>query len=86
MATKLVNVTNATGLHARPAADFTKMANACVCEVSLEKDGKKVNAKSILGILSLGIVKGSQVTIITEGEGEAEALAKLVDFVENLEE
>lgn len=84
MVSKLVQVTNETGLHARPASDFIKIAGVCKCDVFLEKDGKKVNAKSILGLLALAIGKGSEVTIITDGEGEEEALNKLVSFVENL--
>ena len=63
-----------------------KAANSCKCNVFLEKDGRKVTAKSILGVLSLAIVKGSQITIITEGEGEEEALEKLTAFVNNLED
>lgn len=86
MARQTVTVTNPTGLHARPAADFVKVATALDCNVFLEKDGKKVDAKSILGLLMLGIGKGSSVDIITEGDGEEEGLTKLVSFVENLED
>ncbi len=86
MASQTVVVKNKTGLHARPAALFSKLANTCPCEVSIEKDGKKINAKSILGVLSLAIVTDSEITIITEGENEEESLAKLVDFINNLDE
>ena len=81
-----VVVKNKTGLHARPAALFSKLANTCACEVFVEKDGKKINAKSILGVLSLAIVTDSEITIITEGENETESLGKLVEFINNLEE
>lgn len=86
MVKKTVTVKNATGLHARPASLFTKLATSCKCEVYLEKEGKRVNAKSILGILSLAISEGSIVDILTDGEDEAASLQKLVDFVENLTE
>lgn len=86
MVSKKVEITNKTGLHARPAALFSKLANSCPCDVSLEKEEKKVNAKSILGVLSLAITQGSQVTIITEGEDEQGSLDKLVDFVNGLED
>ncbi len=84
MARQTVNVTNETGLHARPASEFTKIASSVPCDVYLEKDGKKANAKSILGILSLAIGKGNVVVIITEGEEEDAALEKLVAYVNEL--
>ena len=86
MASQTVTITNPTGLHARPAAEFTKLAAALECDVYLEKEGKRVNAKSILGLLTLAISQDSIVDIICEGSGEEEGLAKLVDLVENLEE
>lgn len=86
MAKQTVTITNPTGLHARPAAEFTKVAAALDCEVYLEKEGKRVNAKSILGLLTLAIGQGSVIEIITEGSDEVEGLAKLVELVENLEE
>jgi len=84
MARQTVDIKNETGLHARPASEFTKIAATLKCGVFLEKEGKKVNAKSILGVLSLAIGKGNQVDIITEGEGEEEGLVKLVTFVNGL--
>jgi len=86
MARETVQVTNDTGLHARPASEFTKIASSLKCEVFIEKDEKKINAKSILGVLSLAIVKDSKIDIITEGEGEEEGLEKLVKFVKDLAE
>ena len=86
MARQTVEVTNGSGLHARPASEFTKIASSLKCEVFIEKDGKKMNAKSILGVLSLAIVKDSKIDIITEGEGEEEGLEKLVKFVNELSE
>ncbi len=74
MARQTVNVTNETGLHARPASEFTKIASSVPCDVYLEKDGKKANAKSILGILSLAIGKGNVVDIITKVTGKMQRL------------
>lgn len=84
MARQTVQVTNDTGLHARPASEFTKIATSLKCEVFIEKEGKKVNAKSILGVLSLAIGKGNEIDIITEGDGEDAGLEKLVAFVNAL--
>lgn len=84
MVSKQVTVVNETGLHARPAANFTKLASSQKCNVYLKKEDKKVNAKSILGILSLAISKGSVIEIITEGEDEKLALTTLVDYVNAL--
>jgi phosphotransferase system HPr (HPr) family protein len=84
MVSKSVTVVNETGLHARPAANFTKLASSQKCSVYLKKDDKKVNAKSILGILSLAISKGSVIEIITDGEDEKLALAELEDYVNAL--
>lgn len=86
MVSQTLVVKNKTGLHARPAALFSKLATTCPCEVFLEKEGKKVNAKSILGVLSLAVVTDSEITVITDGEQEEECLTKLVDFINNLED
>jgi len=81
-----VEIVNPSGLHARPASDFVKKAIGFKCDVFLQKDVKKMNAKSILGILALGLHKGAQVDIITDGEDEEEALDALVDYVKNIQE
>jgi len=86
MAKQTVTINNETGLHARPASEFTKLATSLACDVFLEKDGKKINAKSILGVLSLAICKGNEIQVITEGLGADEGLVKLVDFVTNLKD
>lgn len=70
-----------TGLHARPAALFVQEANKFVSEIFVEKDEKKVNAKSIMGIMSLAISTGTEITLSAEGsdaQGAVEALAALV--------
>ena len=65
-----VIVKNESGMHARPASIFVKKANGFNSNIEIEAVGKKVNAKSIMGILSLGITKGNQISIIAEGEDD----------------
>lgn len=70
-----------TGLQARPAALFVQEANRYAAEVYVEKDDKKVNAKSIMGIMSLAIGNGKEITIFAEGSDAEQAVASLVKFV-----
>ncbi|WP_066501227.1 HPr family phosphocarrier protein [Abyssisolibacter fermentans] len=73
---------NETGLHARPASMFTKEASKYEADVKVIKEGKEYNAKSIMGILSMGAMKGDVITIVADGKNEkeaVEALKKLVD-------
>ncbi|HEU4964087.1 MAG TPA: HPr family phosphocarrier protein [Bacilli bacterium] len=70
------------GLHARPAALFVQEANRFASEVFVEKQGKSVNAKSIMGIMSLAISSGSEVIIRAEGPDAEQAVTKLADLVE----
>ena len=82
MVIKSVTINNQVGLHARPATFFIQKANEYRCSIWVEKDDRKVNAKSLLGVLSLGIVCGTTVNIIADGADEQEAvdtLAVLVD-------
>ena len=83
MITKNVALTNQVGLHARPATFFIQKANEFKCGIWIEKDERKINAKSLLGVLSLGIVKGGEMNIITEGEDEEAAMAALLELVES---
>jgi len=83
MTTKTVTLTNQVGLHARPATFFIQKANEFKSGIWIEKEERKVNAKSLLGVLSLGIVKGGEVNIITDGEDEEEAMAALLELVES---
>ena len=78
-----VTITNNIGLHARPATFFIQKANSYKSSIWLEKDDRKVNAKSLLGVLSLGIAKGMTVTLIAEGADEALAINGLVELVQN---
>jgi catabolite repression HPr-like protein len=70
-----------TGLQARPAAMFVQEANRYVADVFVEKDDKKVNAKSIMGVMSLAIAHGKEITISAEGKDAEEAVQSLVRFV-----
>jgi len=81
MVSKTVTVTNAVGLHARPATFFIQKANEFKSGIWVEKEDRRVNAKSLLGVLSLGIVKGTTITLIADGADEKEAVQALVDLV-----
>lgn len=70
-----------TGLQARPAAKFVQEANRYSSHLFLEKDGKKVNAKSIMGLMSLAIANGEEIKIIADGPDEEDALNHLIEFV-----
>lgn len=88
MVLKEIKVLNQVGLHARPATFFIQKANEFKSSVWVEKDERRVNAKSLLGVLSLGIAQGTIITIIADGEDEQaaiEAMCHLIesDFAEN---
>jgi len=73
------------GIHARPAGIFVKEAAACECKVTISKDGKEVDAKRILGVMGLGVKKGQEIVLKTEGADEEAAMEKLSAFLqENL--
>lgn len=74
-------VDNQVGLHARPATFFIQKANEFKSSIWIEKNERRVNAKSLLGVLSLGIVKGSAINIIADGTDEKEAVDTLVDLI-----
>jgi len=78
-----VIVKNKTGLHARPAALFVQAANKHKSEIFIEKQGKKVNAKSIMGVMSLAVSQGTEITISAHGEDEEEAVKNLVELIES---
>mgnify|MGYP000829006580 CR=1 FL=1 len=76
-------VNNQVGLHARPATFFIQKANEFKSSIWVEKDERRVNAKSLLGVLSLGIVGGTSIDIIADGSDEQEAVDSLVALVES---
>jgi len=71
-----------SGLLARPAALFVQEANRFSCDIFVEKDGKSVNAKSIMGIMSLAIANGQAVVVKADGSDAEQAVAQLADMVE----
>ncbi|WP_394185006.1 HPr family phosphocarrier protein [Metabacillus halosaccharovorans] len=82
MVEKQVEVNLKTGLQARPAALFVQEANRFASDIFLEKDGKKVNAKSIMGLMSLAVSSGAEINLIVEGSDEQEAVEALEKFVQ----
>ena len=76
-------VNNQVGLHARPATFFIQKANEFKSSIWVEKDERRVNAKSLLGVLSLGIVKGTTIILIADGADEKEAVNALVELVKD---
>ena len=83
MYVKDVEVQNKVGLHARPATFFIQKANEYKASIWVEKEERRVNAKSLLGDLSLGIVGGTSIKIIADGADEQEAVDGLVRLVES---
>ena len=81
MVTKEVVINNQVGLHARPATFFIQKANEFKSSIWIEKEDRRVNAKSLLGVLSLGIVKGTAVNLIADGNDENEAISTLSDLI-----
>ena len=82
MISRDITITNNSGLHARPATFFIQKANTYKCSIWIEKDERKVNAKSLLGVLSLGIAKDMTVKLIADGQDEDSAIAGLVALVD----
>jgi phosphocarrier, HPr family len=80
---KEVTINNQVGLHARPATFFIQKANEFKSSIWIERDERRVNAKSLLGVLSLGIVKGTAVNIVADGVDENEAIATLSELIDS---
>ncbi len=81
MITKNIEITNEVGLHARPATYFIQKANSYRSSVWVENSDRRANAKSLLGVLSLGIAKGDIITILAEGPDEEAAVDGLVSLI-----
>ena len=79
--TKDVTVLNKLGIHARPAAMFVKTANRFDCEIYVEKDGEKINGKSIMGLMMLAAGPGTKLTVHAHGSDAAQALAELETLI-----
>ena len=83
MITRSVTIQNSVGLHARPATFFVQKANCYKSSIWVEKEDCRVNAKSLLGVLSLGISKGTDITLIADGQDEDTALEGLIGLIES---
>jgi phosphocarrier protein len=79
--TKEFLVTNKLGIHARPAAMFVKTANRFTCDIYVEKDGEKVNGKSIMGLMMLAAGPGSKLVIHAQGPDASKALAEIENLI-----
>ena len=81
MYVKDVTVQNQVGLHARPATFFIQKANEFKSGIWVEKEDRRVNAKSLLGVLSMGITQGTEITIVAEGPDEVVAADSLAELI-----
>jgi phosphocarrier protein len=76
-----VEIVNKLGLHARPSARLTQLASTFKSRVFMSRNGRRVNAKSIMGVMMLAAAKGSTITLETDGEDEVEAMDTLVELI-----
>jgi phosphocarrier protein HPr len=76
-----VEIVNKLGLHARPSARLTQLASSFKSEVHMSRNGRRVNAKSIMGVMMLAAAKGSTITLETDGDDEAEAIDALASLI-----
>ena len=83
MVERIVVIKNRAGIHARPAAVLVKTANAFAAQIFLEKDGERVNGKSIMGVITLGATYNTPIKIIAEGKDEQEAVNAISRLFEN---
>ncbi len=81
MLSKEITLVNSVGLHARPATFFIQKANSYRCSVWIENNSRRANAKSLLGVLSLGVRQGDSVTLIADGIDENEAIEGLCTLI-----
>jgi len=81
MQNKTITIINKLGLHARAAAKFVQLASSFDCEINVSLAGKKVNGKSIMGIMMLAAAKGSSIQITTAGGDEDEAISKIETLI-----
>jgi phosphocarrier protein len=83
MQSQTVKIVNQLGLHARASAKLTQLASEFPCDIFIERKGRKVNAKSIMGVMMLAAGIGSEVQLETSGEQEQEAMIALVELINN---
>ena len=80
---KKATILKSVGLHARPATLLIQKANEFRCSIWIEKDDRRVNAKSLLGVLSLGVAQGVTISIIADGSDEAQAVDTLCELIDS---
>ncbi len=85
MISRDITIKNSVGLHTRPATFFIQKANSFKSAIWIQKDDRRISAKSLLGVLSMGITAGTTVTIIADGPDEADAINGLEELVNSLE-
>jgi phosphocarrier protein HPr len=78
-----VTISNKLGLHARASAKLTKLAGGFACDIHMSRNGRRINAKSIMGVMMLAAGMGSEVEIETEGTDEVQALSALVTMIDD---
>jgi phosphocarrier protein HPr len=83
MKTAAVTISNKLGLHARASAKLTKLAGGFVCDVHMSRNGRRINAKSIMGVMMLAAGVGSEVQIEADGADEAQALEAIVALIKD---
>ena len=83
MISRGITIRNSVGLHARPATFFVQKANSFKSSIWIEKEDCRVNAKSLLGVLSLGISKGTEITLIADGVDESSAIDGLSELIDS---
>jgi len=80
---KNIEIINKLGLHARAAAQFVQLASSFTSHIEIEKDKRRVNGKSIMGVMMLAAGKGSEVTLYADGKDEEESMSKLEELINN---
>ena len=83
MQQSVVKISNKLGLHARASAKLTKLAGSFACDVHMSRNGRRINAQSIMGVMMLAAGVGSEVVVETEGVDEAQALTAIVELIDN---
>lgn len=81
MITQPVSIINRLGMHARAAAKFATTASKFPCDIFVESGGRRVNGKSIMGLMMLAATRGTEITLITDGDDEAAAITALISLV-----
>ena len=83
MPDRTVTIINKLGLHARAAAKFVTLASSFASDIKVVRNGQEVNGKSIMGVMMLAASKGSEITLIINGDDEAEAIEKLSELIQD---